>query len=266
MLHWIKTYWVLLNASIRARMQYKQSFWIMMIGYSLTAVMDFLLIGMLVYKFKNIGGWSLFELALIYALSMLSMSFYRTFGSELNNFQNYIISGDFDKFLLKPMGVLTQVVTVNVDFGKISSVVVSIIIIFISFINLGIVWSVGKVFFLVITIISGIVIMYSLAIITASFAFWTTRTDELIIFMIYSTSNANNYPLDIYRQWVRNLLTFMLPLGFINYYPTLYLLNKTVNSYSGFLRFASPIAAILMVGAAALIWKTGLRAYQSTGS
>ena len=57
------------------------------------------------------------------------------------------------------------------------------------------------------------------------------------------------------------------PVAFLNYYPTRWLLGKIAPSDPGYyLSFLSPLVALLLLSAARLVWKKGLRQYTSTGS
>ena len=59
----------------------------------------------------------------------------------------------------------------------------------------------------------------------------------------------------------------MLPIAFVNWYPCLYLLGRPDPfGFPEWLQFCSPLAAALVVAAALLVWRTGVRRYTSTGS
>jgi ABC-2 type transport system permease protein len=68
-------------------------------------------------------------------------------------------------------------------------------------------------------------------------------------------------------SWLRRFVTFVVPLAFINYYPTLYILGRSDPlGLPDWVRLLSPVAAIAMVLAARTVWSLGVRRYQSTGS
>jgi ABC-2 type transport system permease protein len=62
-------------------------------------------------------------------------------------------------------------------------------------------------------------------------------------------------------------LTFLLPLAFVNWYPALYVIGRPdPYGFPDWLRFASPVVAVVLVSIALLVWRTGVRRYTSTGS
>ena len=70
------------------------------------------------------------------------------------------------------------------------------------------------------------------------------------------------YPIDIYAKWFRIFFTFIVPFGLVNYYPVLYLFGKDSNWFYGIV----PIFAFVFLIPCLLIWKKGIKHYESTGS
>jgi ABC-2 type transport system permease protein len=76
-----------------------------------------------------------------------------------------------------------------------------------------------------------------------------------------------DYPLDIYADWMRRFVTFVLPIGFVSYYPALFLLDRPDPlGLPDWMRLMSPAAAVVLACLAWGGWRSGVRHYQSTGS
>jgi ABC-2 type transport system permease protein len=58
----------------------------------------------------------------------------------------------------------------------------------------------------------------------------------------------------------------LLPLAFMNYYPSLILLNKLEKISYPWLAFLSPVVAVIVFALAYMLWTAGLNRYSSTGS
>ena len=66
------------------------------------------------------------------------------------------------------------------------------------------------------------------------------------------------YPLSIFTREVVVALTLVVPVAFANWYPTLYLLGREDPfGMPAWLQFASPLAALVTVVLALLVWRTG---------
>ncbi len=74
--------------------------------------------------------------------------------------------------------------------------------------------------------------------------------------------DLTQYPLDIYKEWVKKFFTFVIPLALVNYYPLLYIIGRSTNK----LYIISPLLSILFVIPCYMVWKIGLKKYRSIGS
>ena len=77
-----------------------------------------------------------------------------------------------------------------------------------------------------------------------AFCFWTVEGKEVMNIFSYG-GVAGGYPLDIYADWLRRFVTFVLPLAFVSYYPALYILDRPdpLGLPDG-VRLLSPVAAV----------------------
>ena len=55
-------------------------------------------------------------------------------------------------------------------------------------------------------------------------------------------------------------------MAFVCYFPALYILDKPDGLGPSFLRFVSPLVALVAAVAAGTIWRLAVRHYRSTGS
>ena len=128
-------------------------------------------------------------------------------------------------------------------------------------------WTVGKLVYLPVVIVSAVLLYAALFSIEATVCFWTTQGTEVINAFTYGGSDMAQYPLHIYQGWLRGFLLFVVPIGFVIYLPSLYLLDKPdplgLPSVAPFL---APVAAVAFALVAAAFWGLGVRHYRSTGS
>jgi ABC-2 type transport system permease protein len=83
----------------------------------------------------------------------------------------------------------------------------------------------------------------------------------------YGSDFATSYPITVYGPWLRRIMCFLVPGAFVAYFPALALTGRPDPlGLPDALRYCSPLVAAAMVGIAALIWRTGVRRYQGTGS
>jgi len=99
-------YLLLIRASVKSKMQYKFNFWFSTFLAIVVNITDFLLISIILWKFGNIKGWTLYEIGYLYSTIMLSKAIYRTFANDVHHLEKYLLSGDLDQLLIRPVPLL----------------------------------------------------------------------------------------------------------------------------------------------------------------
>ena len=96
--------------------------------------------------------------------------------------------------------------------------------------------------------------------------FWTVQSIEFINIFTHGGNETGNFPISIYKDWFRRLFTFVVPLAFVNYFPTLHLLDKAdPHSTPAVLALISPIIEVVFLAVSSRVWRFGVSHYQSTG-
>ncbi|MCM1992193.1 ABC transporter permease [Oceanirhabdus seepicola] len=258
----MKIFLTLFKASFKSQTQYKFDFFVSTIGNILALFGDFLIIVFILLRFKNIDGWQLHEIALMYAIIELGFGFCRLFGEEFNKFETYILKGTFDTLLIRPVSPLIQMMLRKVDFKRIGMITQAAAV--------GI-WGLSKCTFinnsiylyLPFLIIASTLINFQVSLILASTAFWTGKNKDIIILGHYSTRTAAQYPASIYHNVFSFILTFIIPFFSINYYPLLYYTGKSDNI---FYLMTPLLAIIVMTPISYIIWTSGIKKYSSAGT
>ena len=71
------------------------------------------------------------------------------------------------------------------------------------------------------------------------------------------------YPVTIYNNTVRNIITYIIPFAFTAYYPALYFLT---GENPWFNVGMTVIISIIVMVIGVVIWNKGIKAYESAGS
>ena len=76
----------------------------------------------------------------------------------------------------------------------------------------------------------------------------------------------SQYPIDVYASWFQRLVTVVVPVAFVAYYPALYILDKPDPlGAPTWVSFASPAVALVAGFVAGGVWRFALRHYRSAG-
>jgi ABC-2 type transport system permease protein len=256
----------LVGAQVRAQLQYRTSFVLDLSGAFLISFIDFLAVLVIFHNVPRLGGWSVREVAFFYALSSISFALTDLLIGHLDQFPQKIRDGNFDIMLVRPRGSLYQVIASDLALRRVGKAVQGALVLVYALAVLHLHWTAGKIAMLVLAVPTGIVIFASVWIVGACLAFWTTDGGEFTNAFTYGGNFMAQYPIDIYASWLRRFLCYLVPLGFVVYFPSLYILGKDDPlGLPRFLEFCSPLVALAAAAVAELAWRGAVRHYRSAG-
>ena len=271
----IRLYLKLIKISMHGRMQYRADFISGIVSVLVLNAVNLGLIGIMVQRFVSLNGWGIWDLVFLYCLWMLGHSIYSLFFWHLNTLEEYIEKGTFDQFLIRPVSPLVQFLGREIQYYGIGDVLVGLCGISLAYANLGLHWGMGEWAFLALSILSGTVIELAINWGIACISFWTVRTTSLFFIQRRLNLLVQQYPIDIFGTWFRVVVTGLVPMAFMNYYPSLVLLQKMSLISPGWLAYLSPAnrlcsafhcRQVVVSGAQALFQHRQLITHPSHGS
>ena len=267
MLELLRLYLHLIAARFRGQMQYRVSFSLTLLSSFLITVIEFAGVLVLFGRVRVLAGWTLWEVGLLYAIAETSFASAELVASALDDFQERIVHGTFDRILTRPLGAFFQLLAEDVPLRRLGRVAQGVIVLVLATRYLGVIWTPDKLLVLLVALASGMAIFLSVFVLAATFCFWSTEGKEATHVVSYGGVTLVDYPVDVYADWLKRFVVFVLPLAFVSYYPALYILERPDPLDLPFwVRLLSPVAAIAFGMVASFAWRQGVRHYQSTGS
>jgi ABC-2 type transport system permease protein len=192
---------------------------------------------------------------------------YGLFFSHTEALENYLIEGSFDQFLLRPASPLIQLLGREFQHNEIANVFIGLTGISLAYTRLDLHWDGWRWGFLIAAVVSAGIIVLGINLLIACTGFWTGRSRGTTFIVHQFFYLVQQYPIDIFGTAFRVIVTGLIPVAFMNYYPALFLLGKVNLGSSGWwLSYASPLVALLLLGIVSIIWRLGLNRYSSSGS
>lgn len=260
----MKLYLRYVSILLKSQMEYRTSFILLSIGQFFVPFTIFLSIVLLFQRFSNVGGWSLYEVALCYSVIHIAFSLSECFARGFDSFSSTVVNGDFDRILVRPRSTIVQVLGSKFEFTRIGRLTQSIIVLIYALANINMAWNIYKVITLILMVISGIFIFTGIYMLGASLCFWTIEGIEVINIFTDGGREISQYPLSIYKDWIRKFFTFVIPFGTVNYLPLMYILDKVHGNTIFYM--LTPLFGIIFIIPCILVWRIGVRHYKSTGS
>ena len=129
-------------------------------------------------------------------------------------------------------------------------------------ISINIEWSFLKVLHIITVIPFATLIYTGIKTATVAIAFWTKRSGN-ITYMFYMVNDFAKYPITIYNNIVRNIITYIIPFAFTAFYPAYYILSGENPLFNIGM---TVLIAIVMMVVGVIVWNRGIRSYESAGS
>jgi len=115
---------------------------------------------------------------------------------------------------------------------------------------------------LIILLLTSSFFMIAITNISAATCFWMINTG-VIMMTISQLKDYARYPVTIFSKIFRLFFTFVIPISFISYYPSLMFLNPNATPV---LTWLSPIIGIAFLIGSYILWMKGASEYSGTGS
>ncbi|WP_082015624.1 ABC transporter permease [Streptacidiphilus jiangxiensis] len=252
---------------IRAALAYPASFWMTAVGNMLLSGLDFAVIAVMFLHTHALGGWSLPQVAFLYGTSGLTLGLADLLVGSMDQLGVRVRDGSVDTVLVRPVPALAQIAGDRFALRRLGRVTQSGAVLVWSVAHLHLDWTPLKALLLVSLVICGTVIFGSVFVGGSAFHFFMADAAEVQNSFTYGGATMLQYPPTIYARDIVRGTVYGVPLAFVNWLPALHLLGRPDPlGLPSWYAFASPIAALLCVVVAGLLWRTGIRSYRSTGS
>lgn len=260
-------YLLLTSMWSRAAWQYRTSLLLTGTAQALSTCLDLAALLVLYTHVDTLAGFTLPQTLYLYGTTRLAFALSDVVASGIENLSESIRLGTFDLVLIRPVGTLPQVLADQFTPKRFGKLIPAAAALAWSVNTLSIRWTPVKLLVCAGTIGCGTVIYCSLWVLTNSVAFVATDARESANIFTYGSELVTEYPFAIYRRPLALMMTFAVPLAFITWLPSLYVLGKP-DPYGlpGFTRLLAPAVAAAMALLTAAVWRGAVRRYRSTGS
>lgn len=248
---------------IRIYFEYRADFWIGIFGMLLTQGTGLVFIWVLFQRVPTVGGWSVWEIALLYALAIIPRGLTDFLFNGQWQLRQLVNTGEFDRLLLRPLSPALQVITQACGIQGIGSVALGIVVLVTALQKLNLSWGWWQDGFLLATTVSAVLLISSIDLATNCIAFWDPSASSAFPFSIQYCIEFAKYPVTLYGRLIQIFITWILPFAFVSYYPGLVLLNKAGNLL--WPEYVTLLIGPLMALLCAAIWRYGLARYQGVG-
>ncbi len=263
----LRAYRLIAGMWIRSTTAYRTSFALTVVGNLLITVLDFVGILLMFSQVDTLGGWTLPEVALLYGLVATAFGLADLLLGSMDALGARIRDGSFDTLLVRPVPVLAQVGADRFALRRLGRITQGTLVLCWALLTVEVSWTAAKVLLVPVAVVSGAVIFGAVFVGGAAFQIVAQDAAEVQNAFTYGGSTLLQYPPTVFGTELVRGVTYMLPLAFVNWVPAAYVLGRPypLGLPEG-AAFAPPLVAAGFAVVAGLVWRSGLRAYRSTGS
>ena len=252
---------------MKCQFEYPVSFFLQSLAQLIMEGGEMMAVILIIDRFDRVNQWEAGDLFFFFGI--MSVTFYLTecFGRGITgNFPSLIRSGQMDTLLLRPRGVLTQVLCSAVDPRRITCIAVGTVSLVIGCRLAQVQWNALKVLAMAEAVLMGSLMILALFMIEAVVCIYSVKSVELVNALSYGGRSACEYPIDIYPRPLRILFTAVAPFALVLHAPASFILDKPLYGWPGWTAFVCPLAGMVFFALIYLVFQKAMRFYRSTGS
>ena len=265
-----RLYKVFIGQFFKVIMQSKVDFLMGLFGFFFTQIAGILFLYLVFEQIPSLQGWSLEQLIFIYGFAQIPRGLDHLFTDNIWMIAwRWVINGEFDRYMLRPMNVFFQVVAEKLQPDALGELLVGTILVLYSCRQGVVIINPWNVLLFIVSVLAGALIYTSIKLFFASLAFWIKRSGPFLQ-VAYEMADFAKYPTEMYAKGIRFLITWVVPFAFVAYLPASYFLGK-----GGFFGIGSSNAGVIGIECmiALLFWciayavfQKGLSIYESAGN
>jgi ABC-2 type transport system permease protein len=254
--------------NLKSTLEYKFDRFFLAFAVFCREMVSIIVMYLILTRLIRIKGWEMNEMFFLYSFLFLSYSLFIFLFTGIRDFDNMVYSGELDRYLIRPLGLMYQIVASRVDYcATIGHGVVGIILFMKTATNVGIDWGFKNITYYIAALVGGAIIQASLFMISSCFSFWAVKTVNLRNLIFFNSRRFAGYPISFYPGIIQKMLIFIVPFAFVSYFPAQFFLRKPDLSmfWSGYL-YMTPVVGVIMFVLVYRFWLFGLKHYSSTGN
>ncbi len=258
-----RLYKVFIAQFFKSIIQSKVDFLMGLFGFFLTQALGIAFLYLIFEQIPSLNGWTLDQLIFIYGFAQIPRGLDHLLTDNIWMIAwRMVITGDFDRYMLRPMNVFFQVICEKLQPDAIGELLVGTILVVMSLAKGIVIVDALHVVLFIVSIIAGAIIYSSIKLFFASISFWVKMSGPFLQ-VAYEMADFAKYPTEIYSKPVRFILTMVIPFAFVAYIPASYfLLDKSPWMTVG---IECAIAAVFWIVAYSF-FKYGVSKYESAGN
>lgn len=209
----------------------------------------------------GLGDWAIYEILLIFSMCAMTESVSQAFLDNVWGLDHDIRKGQLDVYYVRPAPIFLQLLGQIQHYQAIISFTVYTALMIFSVWKLEVSITPAMLLFFLEFFVCATAINTGIYTIFNSLNFWIIQGED-IAGLVQTCREFAKYPLNVFPKVIQIFFTAVIPFGFVGYYPAAFISGKGGGRIALFLFLAAAGVAAF----AAVVWRKGVRSYESTGN
>lgn len=259
---YIKIYFMMISQDFKSKMQYRADFIISLFGMIATNILGLASFWLIFNSIPAIKGYSYNELLFMYGFIMLACIPMQLFFDNLWQLWIYCENGDFIKYCFKPINLFFYYVAETFDAKGLGQLAFGIATLVYAWVKLSIPLTVGNIAFLLLSLLGSALVLIGIMVIASAFTFITLNGITILLFVV-RFRDYGRYPTVIFNKLFKFIFTYIIPIGFLAYYPSLFFLRPDSIPIIAYL---TPVIGVIFFFVGYKFWMRCAVRYAGTGT
>jgi ABC-2 type transport system permease protein len=257
MIRYLRMFRAFASSEFQFEMEYRGNFYLsivemfLVIGTSIAAVL------VMFQHTTTMNGWTLPQMIVLLGVYyMIQGGVNLVFSPSFERLMEHVRAGTLDFHLLKPVNVQFLVSTRHLRVVRAADLALGLAVVIFGLVQVGAEIGVGPALLFVLSLLFGIMLVYSLLLGLVTLSFWFVRVENLLA-IFWAFTEAGRFPVDVYPLWLRVSLSTIVPIGIAVTAPA----NVIAGRMDWMAVAVLGAGTVLAVGLASALWRWGLRSY-----
>jgi ABC-2 type transport system permease protein len=259
---YVKIYLKIVTQDIKIKLNYRADFIISNFAQILSHLSGFITFWLIFQNFPSIAGWKYEELLFFYGFSLIAFTPTQCFFDNNWSLWHNIYSGDFIKYTLRPINIFFYYMSEVFDMKGFGQLAAGVVVLSYAWVKLQLGFSVALAGLLLLNLTAASFFMTAMLNLSAAVIFWV-KNGGFVMHLTVEFRNYARYPITIFSGFLKFIFTFVVPMAFISYYPSLAFLRPDDIPLLTWL--CPPIGAAFFL-LSYFAWIKGANGYSGTGS
>jgi ABC-2 type transport system permease protein len=204
-----------------------------------------------------LNGWTLGQMIVLLGVYyMIQGAQGVLFETSFERFMEQVRLGTLDFILIKPVDSQFVISTRHIQVTHIGQLVLGAGVLGAGIAQVGEQITVPDALSFALTLVCGLLLVYSLLLVLSTLSFWFVRVENLLA-IFWSFLDAGRFPVDLYPGWLRVTLSTVVPIGIAVTVPA-----QAIAGRLDWVGFGAMLGGtVITFWFAGWFWRRGLRSY-----